>query len=76
VARFLGGVGIRYVVARLRTKDCENYPKMTGPIANPDPEKYTHGHHASVVAAHSVRRASGAAAFVLPQLKSPMGLLE
>jgi hypothetical protein len=49
---------------------------MTGPIANPDPEKYTHGHHASVVAAHSVRRASEAAAFVLPQLKSPMRLLE
>ncbi len=40
------------------------------------PEKYTHGHHASVVAAHAVRRASEAAAFVLPQLKSPMRLLD
>jgi ubiquinone/menaquinone biosynthesis C-methylase UbiE len=49
---------------------------MTDPIVNPDSEKYTHGHHASVVAAHSVRRASEAAAFVLPQLKSPMRLLD
>lgn len=40
------------------------------------PEKYTHGHYASVVAAHAVRRASEAAAFVLPQLKSPMRLLD
>jgi ubiquinone/menaquinone biosynthesis C-methylase UbiE len=49
---------------------------MTGPTAGSNPEKYTHGHHASVVSAHSVRRASEAAAFVLPQLKSPMRLLD
>lgn len=46
------------------------------PIAGSDSEKYTHGHHESVVAAHAVRRASEAAAFVLPQLKSPMRLLD
>ena len=39
-------------------------------------EKYTHGHHESVVAAHSARRASETAAFVLPELKSPMRLLD
>jgi ubiquinone/menaquinone biosynthesis C-methylase UbiE len=49
---------------------------MTGPITDQNPEKYTHGHHASVVAAHAVRRASEAAAFVLPQLNSPMRLLD
>jgi len=49
---------------------------MTGPISGSNSEKYTHGHHASVVAAHAVRRASEAAAFVLPQLKSPMRLLD
>lgn len=49
---------------------------MSSPISGSDSEKYTHGHHASVVAAHAVRRASEAAAFVLPQLKSPMRLLD
>jgi len=49
---------------------------MTGPISGSNSEKYTHGHHESVVAAHVVRRASEAAAFVLPQLKSPMRLLD
>ena len=49
---------------------------MTSPISRSSSEKYTHGHHASVVAAHAVRRASEAAAFVLPQLKSPMRLLD
>ncbi len=49
---------------------------MTSPISGSSSEKYTHGHHASVVAAHAVRRASEAAAFVLPQLKSPMRLLD
>ncbi|MBN4064672.1 methyltransferase domain-containing protein [Dehalococcoides mccartyi] len=49
---------------------------MTGPISGASSEKYTHGYHASVVAAHAVRRASEAAAFVLPQLKSPMRLLD
>ena len=49
---------------------------MTGSISGSKSEKYTHGHHASVVAAHAVRRASEAAAFVLPQLKSPMRLLD
>ena len=49
---------------------------MTGPTASSSSEKYTHGHHESVVAAHAVRRASEAAAFVLPQLKSPMRLLD
>jgi ubiquinone/menaquinone biosynthesis C-methylase UbiE len=49
---------------------------MSVPISSSYPEKYTHGHHASVVAAHAVRRASEAAAFVLPQLKSPMRLLD
>lgn len=38
--------------------------------------QYTHGHHRSVVSAHSARRASEAAAFVLPRLKSPMRLLD
>ncbi len=54
----------------------ENQHIMTGPISNTSPEKYTHGHHASVVSAHAVRRASEAAAFVLPQLKSPMRILD
>jgi ubiquinone/menaquinone biosynthesis C-methylase UbiE len=49
---------------------------VSSPISGSDSEKYTHGHHASVVAAHAVRRASEAAAFVLPQLKSPMRLLD
>ena len=49
---------------------------MTGSISGSKSEKYTHGHHASVVASHAVRRASEAAAFVLPQLKSPMRLLD
>lgn len=39
-------------------------------------EQYTHGHHRSVVSAHSARRASEAAAFLLPRLKSPMRLLD
>jgi ubiquinone/menaquinone biosynthesis C-methylase UbiE len=39
-------------------------------------EQYTHGHHRSVVAAHSARRASESAAFLLPRLKSPMRLLD
>jgi ubiquinone/menaquinone biosynthesis C-methylase UbiE len=39
-------------------------------------EQYTHGHHRSVVTAHSARRASEAAAFLLPLLKSPMRLLD
>jgi ubiquinone/menaquinone biosynthesis C-methylase UbiE len=49
---------------------------MTGPVPGKNPEKYTHGHHSSVVSAHAVRRASEAAAFVLPELKSPMRLLD
>ena len=49
---------------------------MASPISGSSSEKYTHGHHASVVAAHAVRRASEAAAFVLPQLKSPMRVLD
>ncbi|MDP6665818.1 MAG: methyltransferase domain-containing protein [Dehalococcoidia bacterium] len=39
-------------------------------------ERYLHGHHRSVVSAHSVRRASESAAFMLPELKSPMRLLD
>ena len=39
-------------------------------------EKYLHGHSKSVVAAHSVRTAAEAAAFVLPELSSPMRLLD
>jgi len=39
-------------------------------------EKYTHGHHGSVTRAHSIRRASDSASFVLPRLKSPMRLLD
>ena len=39
-------------------------------------EQYTHGHHRSVVTAHSARRASESAAFLLPRLKSPMKLLD
>ena len=39
-------------------------------------EKYTHGHHGSVTRAHSFRRASDSASFVLPRLKSPMRLLD
>ena len=54
----------------------EKLDEMTGPIFGSSSEKYTHGHHASVVAAHAVRRASEAAAFVLPQLKSPMRVLD
>ncbi len=49
---------------------------MTESIQGSNSEKYTHGHHASVVAAHSARRASEAAAFVLPRLSSPMRLLD
>lgn len=39
-------------------------------------DQYTHGHHRSVVTAHSARRASESAAFLLPRLKSPMRLLD
>ena len=39
-------------------------------------EKYTHGHHRSVTRAHSIRRASDSASFVLPRLKSPIRLLD
>ena len=39
-------------------------------------EKYLHGHSKSVVAAHSARTAAEAAAFVLPELCSPMRLLD
>lgn len=39
-------------------------------------EHYTHGHHRSVVTAHSARRASESAAFLMPLLKSPMKLLD
>ena len=49
---------------------------INGPVSDSNLEKYTHGHHKSVVAAHAVRRASEAAAFVLPRLKSPMRLLD
>ncbi len=49
---------------------------MADPISGSNSEKYTHGHHSSVVAAHAVRRASEAAAFVLPKLKSPMRVLD
>lgn len=41
-----------------------------------EPEKYLHGHHQSVVTAHSARNASETAAFVLQQLSSPMRLLD
>lgn len=47
---------------------------MTCPGSNA--EKYTHGHHRSVVSAHSARRASEAAAFMLPRLNSPARLLD
>ena len=46
---------------------------MTGPARA---EQYTHGYHRSVVTAHSSRRASETAAFMLPLLKSPMRLLD
>lgn len=49
---------------------------MADPISGSNSEKYMHGHHSSVVAAHAVRRASEAAAFVLPQLQSPMRVLD
>lgn len=39
-------------------------------------DQYTHGHHHSVVTAHSARRASESAAFLLPRLHSPMRLLD
>ena len=39
-------------------------------------DQYTHGHHQSVVTAHSARRASESAAFLLPRLHSPMRLLD
>lgn len=39
-------------------------------------EQYTHGHHRSVVTAHSARRASESAAFLLPLLKPTMRLLD
>ncbi len=39
-------------------------------------QQYTHGHHPSVVLAHSARRASEAAAFLIPRLNSPMRLLD
>ena len=59
------------------SKHGEPTPKtMTDPITGSNSEKYTHGHHESVVSAHAVRRASEAAAFVLPQLQSPMRILD
>lgn len=39
-------------------------------------ERYTHGHHAAVVAAHSARTAQNSAAFLLPQLRTGQRLLD
>ncbi|MDH5295086.1 MAG: methyltransferase domain-containing protein [Acidimicrobiia bacterium] len=39
-------------------------------------ERYTHGHHGSVVANHAQRRAADSAAFLLPRLESSMRLLD
>ncbi len=40
------------------------------------PETYTHGHHRSVVRAHAVRTAQDCAAYLLPELKAGMSLLD
>ena len=44
--------------------------------ATPAPERYTHGHHPSVVAQHQRRTAEEAAAFLLPHLRPGMRLLD
>lgn len=45
-------------------------------MASPVTERYTHGHSAPVVAAHSRRTAEEAAAFVLPRLTPGMQVLD
>ncbi len=44
--------------------------------ATPSAERYTHGHHASVVAQHQRRTAEEAAAFLLPHLRPGARLLD
>ena len=44
--------------------------------APPSPERYTHGHHASVVAQHQRRTAEEAATFLLPYLRPGARLLD
>ncbi len=39
-------------------------------------EKYTHGHHDSVVEQHAMRTADEAAAFFIPYLRPGMALLD
>lgn len=39
-------------------------------------ERYTHGHHAAVLAAHSARTAQNSAAFLLPHLQTGQRLLD
>lgn len=39
-------------------------------------ERYTHGHHAAVLAAHSARTAQSSAAFLLPHLREGQRLLD
>lgn len=48
----------------------------TGRTWSPSGEVYTHGHHPAVVAAHSQRTAAEAAAFLLPELRPGMSVLD
>ena len=42
----------------------------------PPADRYTHGHHSSVVSRHAQRTAEGAAAYLLPRLRPGMRLLD
>ncbi|MCP5027673.1 MAG: methyltransferase domain-containing protein [Actinomycetia bacterium] len=45
-------------------------------MSRPENERYTHGHHATVVAAHARRTAEEAAGFLLPSLQPEARLLD
>ncbi|MCK9487304.1 MAG: methyltransferase domain-containing protein [Dehalococcoidia bacterium] len=49
---------------------------MSDSVPAPDSERYTHGHHASVVGQHARRTAEREAAYLLPHLQPGMRLLD
>lgn len=44
--------------------------------STPEPDRYTHGHHASVLASHEWRTAENSAGYLLPHLRAGMRLLD
>ena len=47
-----------------------------GGMSQPPADRYTHGHHAAVLAAHRARTAENSAAYLLPHLRSGQRLLD